>query len=331
MISNFVTIQVDSANQSMHWRKELSLYLVLRGKISIVINHREEKLLVGDICAVNYEDVHAVKNVSRDAVYLCLLLNVKSFNKYIPEISSVVFNPGGWTNDPFSFGLKDEIKNWICKIAKQSIPGAMGVRRDESSVIYACTEILSCLKLGFNMSGKRPDEYRTKEQFDRMWRVVDYIYENYEDKLTLTDIADFGHCSLPHMTRIIKEATGMSFESFLGYVRAESSIKSLLDTDKSITDISYEHGFSAPRYYNATFAKHYNMSPKEYRKQNKMYFKNDSKSTLPVMTFSSDISQDIFLSLLDEYMGEECEKDGTLPVGLGIGYDEDIDISNIIC
>ncbi|MCS4481211.1 helix-turn-helix domain-containing protein [Clostridium botulinum] len=43
-------------------------------------------------------------------------------------------------------------------------------------------------------------------------------------------------------------------------------MKLLLDTDKTISEISEELGFSHTRYFNKHFKKHYKCTPMQYRK-----------------------------------------------------------------
>lgn len=93
------------------------------------------------------------------------------------------------------------------------------------------------------------------------------MYDNYYRKLTLSEIADREHLSIYYLSHIIKEATGLSFQDLLSYIRVEESEKLLLGTNKKIGAIADETGFSAVRYYIKHFEQWFGMHPLEYRKK----------------------------------------------------------------
>ena len=61
--------------------------------------------------------------------------------------------------------------------------------------------------------------------------------------------------------------SGASFSELVNIVRVDESIKLLLDTDKTISDISLDVGFSHARYYNKSFKDHYKCTPLQFRKK----------------------------------------------------------------
>jgi len=93
------------------------------------------------------------------------------------------------------------------------------------------------------------------------------MYENYSRRLTLTEIAEMEHLSIYYLSHFIKEATGLSFQDLLSFIRVEESEKLLLGTDKKIGAISIESGFSAVRYYIKYFTKWFGMHPADYREK----------------------------------------------------------------
>jgi AraC-like DNA-binding protein len=93
------------------------------------------------------------------------------------------------------------------------------------------------------------------------------VYDNFSRKLTLSEIAERENLSIYYLSHIIKEATGLSFQDLLSYIRVEESEKLLLGTNKKIGAIAEETGFSAVRYYIKHFEHWFDMHPLEYRKK----------------------------------------------------------------
>ena len=104
-------------------------------------------------------------------------------------------------------------------------------------------------------------------QFQRYHRITKFIYNNYDNKISLGDIAEKEFLSSYYLSHEIKNMSGLSFKDFLNMIRVDESVKLLLGTDKTILDISEEVGFSHSRYYNKHFKKHYNLTPLQYRKK----------------------------------------------------------------
>ncbi len=103
------------------------------------------------------------------------------------------------------------------------------------------------------------------------------------------------------MSRILKKETGRNFEETVAYVRAECSIRYLLESDMTITDISYECGFSAPRYYNAAFKKFCGCTPAEYRKKIKSSIRYSDDVSADSLVIQEGVDRDELRTLLSRY------------------------------
>ena len=109
----------------------------------------------------------------------------------------------------------------------------------EHKVIESTHNLISCLISDFcyvvNEDGKFQNETGGKTSkilAGRLNRIMDYMYENYERKLTLSEIAENEKLSIYYLSHIIKEATGLSFQDLLSYIRVEESERLLLESGK---------------------------------------------------------------------------------------------------
>ena len=90
---------------------------------------------------------------------------------------------------------------------------------------------------------------------DRISRIISYIYEFHSEQITLNDLADMEHLSTFYLSHIIKDYTGMNFREFLCFARVEWSEIDLLETNKKISRIARDVGFSTTSYYEKYFRK----------------------------------------------------------------------------
>lgn len=87
------------------------------------------------------------------------------------------------------------------------------------------------------------------------------------NKISLQDISNQEYLSPYYLSHQIKDMAGTNFKELVNIVRVDESIKLLLDTDKTISDISEEVGFSHTRYYNKSFKDHYKCTPLQFKKK----------------------------------------------------------------
>jgi AraC-like DNA-binding protein len=98
--------------------------------------------------------------------------------------------------------------------------------------------------------------------------VLQYIKDNYREKISVEDIAAQVQLSSSHLFAVFKKQMGVSPISFLNSYRMSIAAEQLQVTTKSINRIAAEVGIEDSIYFNKIFKKHYQMSPTEYRNCN---------------------------------------------------------------
>lgn len=103
-----------------------------------------------------------------------------------------------------------------------------------------------------------------------MQKITQYIIQNISDSdLNGEIIADHVAMSRMNLHRKLKTLVGLSAGDLIRTIRLETARKQLEQTSKTITEISYDVGFSSPSYFYICFNKKYGVSPSEYRNGNK--------------------------------------------------------------
>ncbi|GAE94939.1 two-component response regulator [Gracilibacillus boraciitolerans JCM 21714] len=82
--------------------------------------------------------------------------------------------------------------------------------------------------------------------------VISYVNENYNESITIADMAKLAHVSERHFSRIFKNYMNQSFTKYLQTIRIEKSCELLENTNLSITEICLQIG-----YKNADFLEKY--------------------------------------------------------------------------
>ncbi len=107
-----------------------------------------------------------------------------------------------------------------------------------------------------------PYEQQTERNIQR---VIDSIYQNMGDRITIDDMARTAMFSKFHFTRLFQRITGVSPGRFLSAVRLQEAKKLLLSTALSVTEISHRVGYSSVGTFSSRFKSSVGLAPSAYR------------------------------------------------------------------
>lgn len=97
-------------------------------------------------------------------------------------------------------------------------------------------------------------------------KMMDYVREHYMESVKITEACAEGNYSTAYLSKHFKEETGITFSEFVKRVRIEASCRLLLNTNKSIVEISELVGYRDSTFFHNTFRQFMNCSPLAYRK-----------------------------------------------------------------
>ena len=95
--------------------------------------------------------------------------------------------------------------------------------------------------------------------------MQDYINENINSAITLSDLAKSAGYSQWHSARIFKELTGKSPFEYLRALRLSKAALQLRDNPKKIIDVAFDFVFDSHEGFTRAFTKQFGVSPKKYR------------------------------------------------------------------
>lgn len=99
--------------------------------------------------------------------------------------------------------------------------------------------------------------------------VLNYIEDNFRKDFSVSELAAVSGVSQQYMGRLFKQTMNISPEKYIICRRIGESKQLLLETDKSIAEISKMCGFSGSGYFSTVFRRSEGVSPSEYRKNGK--------------------------------------------------------------
>lgn len=95
--------------------------------------------------------------------------------------------------------------------------------------------------------------------------TLQYIAENYSNKILLKDIADASNISVRYLTKIFHQKMHISIGNYLNAYRIQKAIP-LMKEGLTFTEIAMQVGFSSLPHFTKTFSELMGTTPKQYRK-----------------------------------------------------------------
>ncbi|MBM7622856.1 response regulator transcription factor [Sporohalobacter salinus] len=98
--------------------------------------------------------------------------------------------------------------------------------------------------------------------------AINYIQKNFNQDLTLEEVAKEVHLNSSYLSHIFKEETGSGFNDYLTEIRLDKAQELLRNSNQNITTIANQVGYKNANYFSQVFKKEFNLTPTEYRKKN---------------------------------------------------------------
>lgn len=96
---------------------------------------------------------------------------------------------------------------------------------------------------------------------------IKYLEENYQKEYCLEDLAQAASLSSYHFIRVFKSQTGKAPYEFFMNIKMKKAKEMLMDSSKTITEISSLLGFSSSSHFARVFSRIVGLSPTAYRKK----------------------------------------------------------------
>ena len=116
----------------------------------------------------------------------------------------------------------------------------------------------------------RRNEYEKEERVEssdvKMYKITEYVKENYTSPLTLQGVSSAFAISPYYLSHQFSRIVGMPFISYVQRVRIRSALQMLSYTGARIHDVILACGFSSSSQFNRTFYSFCRVSPTEFRK-----------------------------------------------------------------
>jgi AraC-like DNA-binding protein len=253
-----------------HFHEEYELTYILEGSGKRYVGSHMENFTAGDLVLLGPNLPHCWK--------------LEPGKELQPDASAIVvqFNGAFLGNDFFEKNELKQIKKLLQKsgsginfkpgmqtAVKNNLLG-LSTEKNNFKMLIGLLEILQRLAISNDYTLLDQNQIiaeRTIAEQERINPVFAYLVENFRHPVSLNTAAGIANMTPNAFCKYFKKATRKTFMETIIEYRLNYAIQQLVQTDKPISDISFESGFGDVSHFYKMFKVKMHLSPLNYRKK----------------------------------------------------------------
>ncbi|MDD3839471.1 MAG: AraC family transcriptional regulator [Clostridia bacterium] len=254
-----------------HRHDYIEMIYVYSGNIEQTINGRNIKVNSGEIFILDLNVAHAIQPAMEQDIAVNILMRREFFdwmflgqlsdNDIITDfiVKAIYDKKGHKRYLHFHCSQNEKIQNimkdLLCEFYSPGVGASSAI---QAYMILIFTELLREHKN--NMSIKSVDKMN-----DQVANSINQFIRLHYKNATLKDIAQHFNFSTDYMGRLIKQITGKNFTDLLQKMRLKQAGILLKNSQRAVSDIANEVGYTNISYFYRLFKQEYKMTPDDYR------------------------------------------------------------------
>lgn len=265
---NLTAIDSDVHQYSMgyipsHWHKELEIFVLLEGSVTVQIENSTYELSAGDGCFINSEVLHA---------FLTDMPSVCHFHSFVFGSEIIGGMPGTVYDSNFVRPLIEKGASFLMFHQETDQPYFENFNKAFSACLseeygyeFDVRNALSNILLYVKSKSTQKENTITSIQEKRLKDMLRFIATHLAEPITVSEIAKSATICTRECQRIFNQYLHYSPTEYVLRKRIYNAAELLSDTDKSITEIALTCGFSTPSYFSKRFREFMKTTPNAYR------------------------------------------------------------------
>lgn len=245
-------------DEESHSNQDIELFFVIDGRIEVKIQEESFQMKKDDVILINSNKKHSYK-ISQDALVGMFRINFQEISSYLGTNFALF-----WCNSVIDKGDSYELLiSYIKKILNHYLLTEGKEDYYQLSLFYG---MVNCLINYFLINHLDENFVENNKEEIRINEIVSYINNNYNQEISLNDLASKLFLSNAYLSRYFKKTFGVTFLEYVNNVRLHHAVEDLIYLNKSITKIALDNGFANSALFNKLFKETYSVSPLVYQK-----------------------------------------------------------------
>ncbi|MCR4729517.1 MAG: AraC family transcriptional regulator [Saccharofermentans sp.] len=247
-----------------HFHEDIEIMTIKEGQVAYFVNGKELLLRAGDTIVVNSNQIHYNMTVNGEvAKYVICILHpsilVNSITVEMQAVRPITENP----DLPY---LRFRYINEHTESIRNLVLGMPDLRHDPFAITKQFYQIWDIIRKHAETLGATEDVV-SDPRIQSFKSMMHFISNNYQNQVTLADIAASGSVSKSLCNTLFHQYVGESPINYLMHLRCRKVAELLRSGKIPMTEIASRTGFGGVSYMSETFRKFFEKSPREYRKE----------------------------------------------------------------
>lgn len=251
-----------------HWHERVEIIYVLGDELKVGLNNTIYTLRNRDILIINMGEVHYFVMQPNKCDRIIIQFDLSIFEEIANNISGRrLLNPLITYSSPSEnnqFSIHEYFENNILDINEE-------IKNKDSGYEFIISSRLCNLAAGMirylpNEKLCSDEKNKQMERLKLLEKITNYIDTNLNEEINLLEVSKHVNFSMYHFTRFFKEATGMTFWTYLNNYKVSKAANMLINSSDSITEIAFKSGFKSIKTFNRVFKQVRGCSPSEFKK-----------------------------------------------------------------
>jgi len=253
-----------------HWHDEVEIVLVVEGSTKVECIGKSELLNAGDMIFVNAGALHKLTNNGPgdcrilNAVFNPQMIGGQSFSRIYKKHVLPVLN----NKQLLSYKFSSEV-TWHQTVIDE-LKAAFVVWQNESDD-YEFVMTMALMKFWHLFGENKPDILSNAQvpstNEKRLHTLLNYIHDNHATHISVADISLAANISESECYRLFRNALKTTPNNYLLNYRLRIAAQMLVESNKAITKVAYDTGFSCPAYFAKKFKLAFEKTPKNFRQE----------------------------------------------------------------
>ncbi len=242
-----------------HWHADIEILYCMRGSFSVSVGNEQYVLKTNDIIFIGSGEVHdlcdPIDETKAAVVRLGSLFCGKNvFNEMLKRrVETPIIE-----NDP---DVNAEMQNIIALHTNKK------TYIDELEIQGRLYVLLTLLLRKIKMTKHISEDHQARlKMMMKIQKALDIVAAQYNEKISLDDVAYASGYERGSFCRIFKNATGCTFHKYLNDYRIKKAMIMLEDNHYSMAEIAEQIGFSQQKKFSKIFKESVGVTPTQYRK-----------------------------------------------------------------
>lgn len=247
-------------NMPHHWHRETELLYVRKGEFHLSLNGKSYCIRSGELCYIAAGMLHGGEPA--DCAYECIDFTLDTLVKHTGLVRDYLRKTEGKNAGIQVLFTKEQ--PGILKCASRMFAAAR--TREDGWELLVLAGLFDFYGTVIQQRYYNEDETvnHAYNQMQSIKAALEYIAMNYQNPLTLEELARITGQSPKYFCRCFRMAVHRTPIDYLNYYRIERACYLLEQKARSVTQIAYECGFNDCSYFIRCFKKYKGITPNQY-------------------------------------------------------------------